>query len=109
MLRRHMAKNSGVHDLGRIYGLLRIVSAGAPGHGPFHLLLSSAPTLGYTWSSDLCIWQRPGLRALCQLSSPLQYLNISSLLSGMLGEIVSLAILVLELFSAFPNSGYLGS
>ena len=42
MLRRHVAYNPSVHELARIYSLLRVVSAGAPGHGPVHLLLSSA-------------------------------------------------------------------
>ena len=42
MLRRHMAYNASVHELARVYSLLRVVSAGAPGHGPVHLLLSSA-------------------------------------------------------------------
>ena len=46
MLRRHMAYNSGVHDLARIFGLLRVVVAGAPGHGPLHLLVSSAASIG---------------------------------------------------------------
>ena len=36
MLRRHMACDSSVHELARIYSLLRVVSAGAPGHGPVH-------------------------------------------------------------------------
>ena len=47
MLRRHMAYNSSVHELARIYSLLRVVSAGAPGHGPVHLLLSSVLSLGF--------------------------------------------------------------
>ena len=73
MLRRHMAYNSSVHVLARVYSLLRVVSAGAPGHGPVHLLLSSALSLGFSWDSDLCVWLRPGLLALCQVSSPFQF------------------------------------
>ena len=53
MLRRHMAYNSSVHELARVYSLLRVVSAGAPGHGPVHLLLSSALSLDFSWDSDL--------------------------------------------------------
>ena len=45
MHRRHMAKNSGVHDLARIF-------------------------VGPVWLPDSCTWQRPGLPALCQFSSP---------------------------------------
>ena len=32
MLRRHMEYNSSIHELARVYSLLRVVSAGAPGH-----------------------------------------------------------------------------
>ena len=34
MLRRHMAYNASVHELARVYSLLRVVSASAP--GPVH-------------------------------------------------------------------------
>ena len=37
MLRRHITYNSSVHELARVYSLLRVVSVGAPGHGPVHL------------------------------------------------------------------------
>ena len=37
MLRRQMAYNSSVHELARVYSLLRVVAAGVPGHGPVHL------------------------------------------------------------------------
>ena len=73
MLRRYMAYNSSVHELARIYSLLRVVSVGAPGHGPIHLLVSSALSLGFSWDSDRCVWLRPGLPALCQISSPFQF------------------------------------
>ena len=73
MLRRHMAYNSSVHELARVHSLLRVVSAGAPGHGPVYLLLSSALSLGFSWYSDLCVWLRPGLPALCQVSNPFQF------------------------------------
>ena len=73
MLRRHMAYNSSVNELARVYSLLRVVSAGAPGHGPVHLLLSSALSLGFSWDSDLCVWLGPGLPALCQISGPCQF------------------------------------
>ena len=68
MLRRHMAFYSGVHDLARIFGLLRVVVA-----GPVHLLVSSAASIGLVWLPDLCIWQRPGLPAPCQFSCPFQF------------------------------------
>ena len=54
MLRRHMAFYASVHELARIYSLLRVVSAGALGRGPVHLLLSSAMSLGFSWDSNSC-------------------------------------------------------
>ena len=69
MLRWHMAYNSSVHELARVYSLLRVVSAGAPGHGPVHLLLSSALSLGFSWDSDSCVWLRPGLPVFVRFKS----------------------------------------
>ena len=89
-----MAYNSSVHELARGFSLLRVVSAGAPGHGPVHLQVSSALSLGFSWDSDLCVWLRPGLPALCQISSPFQFFGR---LSGVLGELRLLATLVLGL------------
>ena len=68
MLRRHTAYNTGVYDHGRVHGLLRV---GAPGHGRTHLLLPAAASQGFSCFPDLCVWQRPGLLNLCQVSSPL--------------------------------------
>ena len=30
-------------------------------------------SLGFSWDSDSCVWLRPGLLALCQVSSPFQF------------------------------------
>ena len=68
-----MAYNSEFHALSGVYGLLRAAAAGSPGHGPIHLLVSNAPSVGFTWMPDACVWQRPGLPALRQLSSPFQF------------------------------------
>ena len=56
MLCRHMAYNSSVHELARIKSLLRVVSAGAPGHGPVHLLLSSALLPGVFLGLGFMAW-----------------------------------------------------
>ena len=101
MLRRYMAYNSSVHELARIYSLLRVVSAGALGHGPVQLLVSSALSLGMSWDSDLCVWLRPGLPALFVRS--LVPLNFFGKLSGVLGEQRLLVTLVLGL--AFGVAG----
>ena len=74
-----MAYHSSVHELARIYSLLRVVAARAPGHGPVHLLLSSASSLGFSWNPDQCVWQSPGLPALCQPSGPFQFFQVCSL------------------------------
>ena len=73
MLRGHMGYNSSVHELARVYSLLRVVSVGAPGDGPVHLLLSGAASLGFSLDSDLCVWLTLGLPALCQISSPFHF------------------------------------
>ena len=49
MIRRFLAYNSGVLDIARIHRLLGEVVAGAAGHGPVHLLLSSAGGIGSPW------------------------------------------------------------
>ena len=41
--------------------------------GSLLLVLSSAASLGFSWDSDLCVWLRPGLPALCQVSRPFQF------------------------------------
>ena len=38
-----------------------LVSAGCPGHGPVHLVVQSAGTLGFVWDSGAEEWFRPGL------------------------------------------------
>ena len=48
-----MAYNSSVHEVAGVYSLLRVIAAGAPGHGTVHLLLSSVASLGFSWNLDL--------------------------------------------------------
>ena len=92
MLRGHMGYNSSVHELARVYSLLRVVSVGAPGDGPVHLLLSGAASLGFSLDSDLCVW----------ISCPFHFF---ARLFGMLGELRSLVTLVLGL--GFRGGRYL--
>ena len=65
-----MAKISSVHELARTCSLLRVVAAGALGHGPDNLFCFLVLRL---LGSLLCVWLRPGLPALCQVSSPSQF------------------------------------
>ena len=57
----------------RIYRLLDLVAAGRPGHGPIHLLISSASELGFAWDSQEEGWLRPGLPPLRMLAGPYQH------------------------------------
>ena len=55
MMRRFLTYHSGVLDLDRIYRLLGEVVAGAPGHGPVHLLVQNAGTIGFVWDPVQCV------------------------------------------------------
>ena len=74
-----MAHNAGVLDLVLVYGPLRAVCGGAPGHGPIHLLLQSASDTGFSWDPVACVWIRPGLPPLDHIASPLQYFKVAIL------------------------------
>ena len=71
------------------------MAAGAPGHGSIHLLVSCAASVGFVWLPDLCIWQRPGLPALCRLLQSIPVVQGFDL--GRLGRLMFPAILVLGL------------
>ena len=70
-LRRCLAHCPGDHD--RIFRLLDCASAGAPGHGPVHLLVQSADELGFFSDSDQAGWIRPGLLPLRMMTGPMQH------------------------------------
>ena len=69
--RRFLAYRPDDHD--RIFRLLDYASAGAPGHGPIHLLIQSADELGFFWDSEQAGWIRPGLPPLRMLTGPVQH------------------------------------
>ena len=70
-LRRYLAYRPD--DQHRIFRLLDYASAGAPGHGPIHLLVQSADELGFFWDSDQAGWIRPGLPPLRMMTGPIQH------------------------------------
>ena len=70
-LRRYLAYRP--EDQHRIFRLLDYASAGAPGHGPIHLLVQSADELGFFWDSEQAGWIRPGLPPLRLLTGPIQH------------------------------------
>ena len=75
LLRRYFAyrplESAGV---GR---LLDLVSDGALGHGPVHLLVGSAASLGFQWCLGGFCWNRPGLPRLPMVEGPYQHFEDS--------------------------------
>ena len=55
-------------QVGRAYRLLTMDSEGCPGHGPIHLLCSSAARIGFQWNPLTLAWSRPGLPLLSNLA-----------------------------------------
>ena len=64
------------------FGLLRLVGFivfwrwlvnGCPGHGPIHLLCSSAARIGFQWNPVALAWERPGLPMLSHIAGPIQH------------------------------------
>ena len=50
-----------------------MVGDGCPGHGPIHLLSSSAAEIGFQWNPVALAWLRPGLPMLSNLAGPIQH------------------------------------
>ena len=44
-----------------------------PGHGPIHLLSSSAAEIGFRWNPDALAWVKPSLPLLSDLAGPIQH------------------------------------
>ena len=55
--------------------LLDLVSNGSPGHGPVHLLVDGAASLGFRWCPDGFCWSRPGLPRMPTVISILKLLS----------------------------------
>ena len=62
-------------EVARVYRLPAMVSEGGPGHGPIHLLSTSAAVIGFRWESFALAWSRPGLLRLSNLAGSLQHLK----------------------------------
>ena len=77
LLRRYLALWPS--QVGRAYRLLELVSEGSPGHGPIHLLSSSAAEIGFRWNPDALAWVRPGLPMLSNLAGPIQHFKTAIL------------------------------
>ena len=57
----------------RIFRMLDLISRGAQGHGPIHLLLISAAELGYAWDGGEKGWVRVSLPPLRMMTGPVQH------------------------------------
>ena len=77
MLRRFLAYRP--LEMDRISRLLDLISNGAPGHGPLHLLVESAAGLGFRWCPEGFCWSRPGLPRLPMVSGPYQHFHTAIL------------------------------
>ena len=77
LMRRYLAYRP--LEAARIGRLLELVSGGAPGHGPVHLPVGSASSLGSQWCLDGFCWNRPGLPQLPMIEGPYQQFEDSIL------------------------------
>ena len=58
--------------------MLDLISRGAQGHGPVHLL-NSAAELGFAWNGDEKGWVRVSLPPLRMMSGPVQHFRTATL------------------------------
>ena len=77
LLRRYLAYRP--LESARVGRLLGLVGDGAPGHGPVHLLVDSAASLGFQWCLDGFCWNRPGLPLLPMVEGPYPHFKDSIL------------------------------
>ena len=59
--------------------MLDLISRGAQGHGPVHLLLTSAAELGFAWDGQEKGWVRAALPPLRMMTGPIQHFYSSVL------------------------------
>ena len=71
MMRRYLAYCP--EEEPRIFRMPDLISRGAQGHGPVHLLLISAAELGFAWNGDEEGWVRVSLPPLRMMSGPVQH------------------------------------
>ena len=57
----------------RIFRMLDLISRGAQGHGPVHLLLISAAETGFAWDGEEKGWVRVSLPPLRMMTGPIQH------------------------------------
>ena len=77
MMRRYLAYCP--EEEPRIFRMLDLVSRGAQGHGPVHLLLISAAEIGFAWDGDEKGWVRVSLPPLRMMAGPIQHFRTAIL------------------------------
>ena len=60
----------------RIFRMLDLISRGAQGHGPVHLLLISAAELGFAWDGNEQEWVRVSLPPLRMMAGLIQHFEL---------------------------------
>ena len=71
MMRRYLAYCT--EEEPRIFRMLDLISREALGHGPVHLLLTSAAEVGFSWDGDERGWVRFSLPPLVMMTGPVQH------------------------------------
>ena len=59
MMRRYLAQ--WPDEVHRFFLMLDLIAHGAAGHGPVHLVLTSAAEIGFGWNGDEPVWIRAAL------------------------------------------------
>ena len=77
MVRRYLAYCP--EEEPRIFRMLDLISRGAQGHGPVHLLLISAAEIGFAWDSGEQGWIRVSLPPLRMMTGPIQHFRTAIL------------------------------
>ena len=77
MMRRYLAYCP--EEEPRIFRMLDLISRGAQGHGPVHLLLTSAAEIGFAWDGDEKGWVRVSLPPLRMMAGPIQHFRTAIL------------------------------
>ena len=77
------------------------------GHGPIHLLLSSAAKIGFVWNSEECGWSRPSQGSLHLLAGPWQVYKDSILRAWQKSFFAGLQGGVVGVFSLHDREGSL--
>ena len=77
MMRRYLAYCP--EEEPRIFRMLDLISKGAPGHGPVHLLLLFAAEVGFAWDGAEEGWIRVSLPPLRMMAGPIQHFGAAIL------------------------------